>query len=75
MYVGCPPLKSIVIRNCTAQADGGPVLLLSEVYDKLTAVCVNRPILHALSLSIAKATSYPRPAEFHDDEIHVALWL
>ncbi|XP_078349595.1 cation channel sperm-associated auxiliary subunit epsilon-like [Oculina patagonica] len=31
VYVGCPPLKSIVIRNCTAQAGEGPVPLLSEV--------------------------------------------
>ncbi|KAJ7365470.1 hypothetical protein OS493_005578 [Desmophyllum pertusum] len=31
IYVGCPPLKSIVIRNCTSQAGGGPVPFLSEM--------------------------------------------
>lgn len=31
IYVGCRPLKSIVIRNCTSQAGDGPALLLSGV--------------------------------------------
>ena len=32
IYVGCKPLKSIVIRNCTSQASDGPAPLLSGVY-------------------------------------------
>lgn len=36
IHVGCPPFKSVVIRNCTAQAADGPAPLLSGVCEKLT---------------------------------------
>ena len=32
--VGCPPAKSIVIRNCTEASDEDPLPLLSQVQQK-----------------------------------------